>query len=193
MNNSPITELPLTNNDILINNDENVLKEETTKNKKIVNMNDEDANKIIIVNLSHDDDDNIPTPTITTSKAIFEDNVEKQETAADLLSPETPSDVDINANLNEYSTESFDDDEFVTERPLEKEAPKERIERVIYQEPFDIDEEDSVGLTDSSLSDIDLDQIVSERLQSDFSEVDLNSNLKGIYFIFINKIVNRYY
>jgi len=141
-------------------------------------MNDEDANKIIIVNLSHDDDDNIPTPTITTSKAIFEDNVEKQETAADLLSPETPSDVDINANLNEYSTESFDDDEFVTERPLEKEAPKERIERVIYQEPFDIDEEDSVGLTDSSLSDIDLDQIVSERLQSDFSEVDLNSNLK---------------
>jgi len=181
MNNSPTTDLSPTYADIFsINENENVLKEETTENKNITNMNDEDANKIIIVNLSNDDDDNIPTPTITTSKAYFEDDVEKHETAADLLSPETPSDVDVNINdnLNEFSTESFDENEINTERTLEKEASKEVIERVIYQEPFDIDEEDSVGLTDSSLSDIDLDQIVSERLNSDFSEVDLDTNLK---------------
>ncbi|ORX56485.1 hypothetical protein BCR36DRAFT_580789 [Piromyces finnis] len=125
----------------------------------------DDINKIVIVNLSNDDDTNIPTPTITTSR-IDEDPFEK----AMRKNSEEISNVDNNINniLNEISTETESSNEHSTEKALLNEASKESL--------INNKQDESQEVTDSSLSDIDLNQMISEQLNTDFTEVDLNSS-----------------
>jgi len=133
-------------------------------------MND-DINNIVIVNLSNDDDDNnsIPTPTITTVKAID---------ALDRDNNENDNDI---SNNNENGITNPDDKES-TEFPSNESA----TERIVFAEPDDFDEEEEqnnevnqrIANSDASLSDIDLNQMISEQLNTDFTEVDLSSSLK---------------
>eukprot|EP00833_Pecoramyces_ruminatium_P003834 jgi/Orpsp1_1/1177866/evm.model.c7180000063151.2 len=151
--------------------------ESSTLNNQEPKMND-DLNKIIIVNLSNDDDDNtsIPTPTITTVKAIDADldndddsNIIKNED--NIISPTNSIDINVTSSVNEVSTETNNVND-ITENTTE---------RVIFAEPFDEDEEgEELANNDSSLSDIDLDQMISEQLNTDFTEVDLNSTMKDV-------------
>jgi len=183
---------PSTKNAVLsIDTSENVSTvetSETVENKVIDNMNDDDINKIVIVNLSNNDDDNtnIPTPTITTSKAFFDDDVvspdKKQDNAVGNLSPSTPSSVDINVSLNEISTESVGIIETTTEKTIENEASKESLieNQGIPEENQEIPEDNSDKASDSSLSDVDLDKMIAENLNTDFMEVDLNSSTKDV-------------
>jgi len=149
--------------------------EDKNQNKK-TKMNDE-LNKIVIVNLSNDDDStSIPTPTITTVKAVgtdlksVDDNY-SQKLEENILSPTSSIDINVNNSINEVSTETITN------------TLKNSTERVLMAEPFeDIsyennndNENDTLTNNDSSLSDIDLDQMISEQLNTDFTEVDLNS------------------
>jgi hypothetical protein len=142
-------------------------------------MNDE-LNKIVIVNLSNDDDStSIPTPTITTVKAVgtdlksVDDNY-SQKLEENILSPTSSIDINVNNSINEVSTETITN------------TLKNSTERVLMAEPFeDIsyennndNENETLTNNDSSLSDIDLDQMISEQLNTDFTEVDLNSSVK---------------
>jgi len=176
-NNQPIlneNDTEIVDENTIKNGESNVEIESITLDNQESKMNDE-LNKIVIVNLSNDDDDDntsIPTPTITTAKAIDTDldsdnekNFTKKED--NVLSPTNSIDINVTTSVNEISTETNN----VTENTTEKVVSSESVNEKEIQETIQ---------NDSSLSDIDIDQMISEQLNTDFTEVDLNSTKKDV-------------
>ncbi|KAL6597564.1 hypothetical protein U3516DRAFT_564580 [Neocallimastix sp. 'constans'] len=121
-------------------------------------MNDE-VNEVAIVNLSSNDDNtNIPTPTIQDDNTTDADLKKVDDTDNVKLEDTIPS------NTNENITDSVN------------EESTEATVNTIENSTESINEQNDVSNSDSSLNEIDLNKMISEQLNTDFSQVEINTS-----------------